>query len=212
MINGKKMSKSLSNYVSFDEVLSKYSSEAFRYFYMSAHYRRPLDYTDEAMKSAENSVVRLENTLNLVEESFRKDGSLNFTDRERSLLKNVNEHRTLFEEAMDNDLDTHGALDILHSLSKTINEYVDDTPNKGVLLKASDIYKKLLNVLGLFEKREEIVDEVMENIIEYVIRLRESFREDKNYQLSDKIREELAKAGVEITDTLKGTAWKIKKN
>jgi cysteinyl-tRNA synthetase len=210
MINGRKMSKSLGNYVSFDEVLSKYSADAFRYFYISVHYRRPLDYSDSAMEIAQNSVDRLENTLDLIDDALRKeDRYYDFKEPEMALLNGVNEQREKFEAAMDDDLDTHTAIDALHALSGVINEYLAGDANKGVLLKAAAVYKELLGALGLFEKREAGTDDLTEDLIETIAAVRDQLRKEKNFQLSDKIRDDLAKAGVTLSDTSEGTSWKI---
>ena len=212
MMNGRKMSKSLGNYVSFDEVLSRYSAEAFRYFYLSVHYRRPLDYTESAMESAENSAARLGNTLDLVESALKgTDVNLEYTDEERKLQENVGEHVEAFEAAMDDDLDTHGALDVLHAMSGAINEYVAGAPNKGVLLVASESYLRLLNALGLFERRATDSGALTEELIGVLTSVREKLRTEKNYQLSDKIRDDLAKIGVALSDTAEGTTWKLEK-
>jgi cysteinyl-tRNA synthetase len=210
MINGRKMSKSLGNYVSFDDVLSNYSADAFRYFYLSVHYRRPLDYTDAAMEIAQNSVERLENTLDLIDDALRlRDVYFDFKEAEVAFLSAVDEHKKVFEAAMDDDLDTHSAIDALHALSGVINEYLTSEVNKGVLLKASKVYRELLNVLGLFEKRYGKSDELSENLIESITAVREVLRERKNFDLSDKIRDDLAKIGVILSDTAEGTSWKI---
>jgi cysteinyl-tRNA synthetase len=110
---------------------------------------------------------------------------------------------------MDNDLDTHGALDALHALSGTINEYVTGKTNKGVLLRAATIYRGLLSVLGLFEKKGAGFDGLTESIIETVVHVREWLRKEKYFQLSDKIREDLEQIGVVLSDTSEGTRWKI---
>ncbi len=210
LINGRKMSKSLGNYVSFDEVLSKYSPDAFRYFYLSVHYRRPLDYTDAAIDNASNSAARLENTLDLVEDAMRKgDAYFGYTDRERAFLTRVRAETRRFEDSMDDDLDTHGALDALHAISGAINEYLADNPNKGVLLSAYEEYRRLLGVLGLFEKRVGRTDGLTEDLVEIIADVREQLRSDKNFELSDSIREKLTKVGVVLTDTAEGTSWKI---
>ena len=210
MINGRKMSKSLGNYVSFDEVLSKYSADAFRYFYLSVHYRRPLDYTDAAMEIAQNSVERLENTLDLIDDALRReDKYYDFKEPERTLLDAVDQQQRRFEDAMDDDFDTHGAIDALHALSGAINEYVTGDANKGVLIKASTVYRKLLSALGLFEGKEAKTDDLTKDLIETISAVREQLRKEKNYHLSDKIRDDLAKAGVILSDTSEGTSWKI---
>jgi len=212
MMNGRKMSKSLGNYVSFDDVLSRYSAEAFRYFYLSVHYRRPLDYTESAMESAENSAAKLGNTLDLVESALKgADVNLDYTDAERKLQGNVGKHVEAFEAAMDDDLDTHGALDALHAMSGVINEYIAGAPNKGVLLVASESYLRLLNALGLFEKRATDTGALTEELIGVLTSVRERLRTEKNYQLSDKIRDDLGKIGVALSDTSEGTTWKLEK-
>ncbi len=221
MINGKKMSKSLGNYIGFDEVLSKYAPDDFRYFYLSTHYRRPLDYTDDAMKGAENSAAHLANTLDLVEAAFRgQDTNLDYWEEEEKLLEEVRRHVIDFEAAMDNDLDSHTALDSLHALSGAINGYIAARcdveqamgANKGVLLKAYLSYRKLLDVLGLFEKRRSEGDELTDGLVEAMIDLRNRLRAEKNYVLSDEVRDRLSKLGVILSDTGEKTTWKLRKS
>jgi len=209
-INGTKMSKSLGNYVSFDDVLSKYSAEAFRYFYLSVHYRRPLDYTDESMKIAENSVARLGNTLDLIEDAMSQpDVNMDYTQKESTFIESVKDHTGKFETAMDDDLDTHGALDALHAMSGAINRYIDVGANKGVLTIAASTYRKLLNALGLFEKRAGGTGGITDEVISVLVDVREKLRLEKNFTLSDKIRDDLGKIGVILSDTAEGARWKI---
>ncbi|HIH87771.1 TPA: cysteine--tRNA ligase [Candidatus Bathyarchaeota archaeon] len=210
MINGKKMSKSLGNYVSFDEVLAKYSADAFRYFYLGTHYRRPLDYTDDAMKSAEGSAKRLENTLDLLDAAMKgPDTNLDIGPRERKLLEEVEKHRAAFEAAMDDDLDSHTAIDSLHAMSGAINEYLTASPNKGVALKAYRTYRALLDALGLFEKRGGGADKLTEDLIKTLIEMRNQYRKEKNYKAADEVRNRLTAVGVTLADNAEGTTWKI---
>lgn len=210
MINGRKMSKSLGNFVSFDDVLSKYSAEAFRYFYLSVHYRRPLDYTEGAMKNAKNSLEKLENTLDLIDDALKgEDRKLDYSSEEQALVESIQVSRESFESSMDDDLDTHGALDALHSISSSINKYIDGEPNKGVLLKASMIYKDLLNSLGFFENRGGDTGEVTDKLLDILSDVREDLRAAKNYELSDRIRDALNEAGVSLVDTADGPRWKV---
>ena len=212
MINGKKMSKSLGNYVSFDEVLAKYSADAFRYFYLGTHYRRPLDYTDDAMKSAEGSAKRLENTLDLLEATQKApDINLDLGLRERKLLDEVEKYRSSFEAAMDDDLDSHTAIDSLHAMSGAINEYLTTTPNKGVTLRAQRTYHSLLDALGLFEKRGGGADKLTEDIIRTLIDLRNQYRKEKNYKSADDVRSRLTSLGITLADNAEGTSWKIER-
>jgi len=221
MVNGRSMSKSLGNYVSFDEVVSKFGVEAYRYFLLSVHYRRPLDYTEATIEIARNSAARLENTLDLVEATFRgPDTNLDYGEEEKKLLEEVRQHVDAFEAAMDNDLDSHAALDSLHALSGAINGYIaarcDVEPamgaNRGVLLKAYMSYRNLLDVLGLFERRKGGEDELAAGLIKAMIDLRNRLRAEKKYALSDEVRDTLSGLGVVLSDTGGRTTWKLKKS
>jgi len=209
-INGTKMSKSLGNYVSFDDVLSRYSPETFRYFYLSVHYRRPIDYTDESMRIAENSVARLGNTLDLIDDAMNQlDVNLDYSEREAAFVESIRELKGSFEDAMNDDLDTHGALDALHGMSGAINRYIDGGANKGILTIAADTYRRLLNTLGLFEKRAEVASGITDDVISLLADVRERLRLERNFDLSDKIRDDLRKIGVVLSDTADGAKWKI---
>ena len=211
MIDGGKMSKSLGNYVSFDDVLEKHTPDALRYFYVSTHYRRQLNFTWGNMENAQNTVNRLENTLDLIENAMRgPDNNLDYGEREKKLLETVRGERQKFMEAMDDDFDTPVALGHLHAMNGVINEYLTEPANKGVLREAADIYMELLGVLGLFEKRSAGGDEVTERLITMITDLREEQRKEKNYAFADLLRDRLAEAGVEIQDTSDGTTWKLK--
>ena len=210
MIDGGKMSKSLGNYVSFDDVLAKHSPDAFRYFYISTHYRRPLNFTWMAMDSAENTVKRLENTLVLIDNAMRgSDTNIDYGEREDKLLEIVRSEKTSFIDAMDEDFNTPVALGHLHAIAGALNEYLQEPANKGVLDEAASVYRELLSALGLFENRSQSSDELTEKLLKYITDLRMEQRKAKNYALADEIRDRLKELGVEIQDTQDGTTWKI---
>jgi cysteinyl-tRNA synthetase len=164
------------------------------------------------MKSAEGSMKRLENTLDLLEAAQKaSDTNLDLSPRERKLLDEVERHRSAFEAAMDDDLDSHAALDSLHAMSSAINNYLTTTPNKGVALRAHITYRSLLDALGLFENRGGGADKLSEDLIKTLIDLRNHYRKEKNYKSADEIRNRLTALGVTLTDNAEGTNWKIEK-
>jgi len=210
MINGGKMSKSLGNYVSFEEVLSRHSTDAFRYFYIGTHYRRPLNFTWSAMESAENTIKRLKNTLDRIEAALSgPDDNLDYEEREEKLLATVYGEKQGFISAMDDDFNTPVALGHLHAIARAINDYLQEPANKGVLTQASEVFEELLSVLGLFEKRSTRGNDLSEKLIRVITDIRLEQRKAKNYELADVIRDRLKEIGVIIEDTPQGTTWKI---
>lgn len=208
LIDGGKMSKSLGNYVSFDDVLEKHSPDAFRYFYISTHYRRPLNFTWNAMKTAENTVRRLENTLSLVENAFKGgDTNIDYGDREEKLISTMRAEKKNFIKAMDDDFDTPIALGHLHNLAGAINAYIQEPANKGVLYEVYSVYMELLHVLGLFEKRNTSGTEIADMLMGFILELRQEQRVAKNWTMADQIRDKLKELGVEIKDGKDGATW-----
>jgi cysteinyl-tRNA synthetase len=214
MINGRKMSKSLGNYVSFEDVLAQYGVDTLRYFFLSVHYRRPIDFTHATMEIAQNSLSRLHTTLDLIEDALQKhEDELEVPVETFTFLNNVHQYRHAFESAMDDDLDTHSALDALHALSKTINEYCATQPNEAALITARRVYWQLLESVGLYSidkssSQVEVHDRSRE-LINLLLSLRNRLRAEQFYTLSDSIRDELTKLGIQLTDTANGTTWKL---
>lgn len=212
MVGGGKMSKSLGNYVSFDQILERHSPEALRYFYISTQYRRPLNFTWESLEGAQNTVNRLENTLGLVDDALKgPDANLDYGEREGRLLESMYAGEDAFGAAMDDDFDTPVALGHLHAVAGAINEYLAGPANKGVLAEAARVFRRLLSVLGLFEARPAGHGEAAEALMGLILGLREDQRKAKNYAFADIIRDRLQEAGVTIQDTAGGATWRIAK-
>jgi cysteinyl-tRNA synthetase len=215
MINGRKMSKSLGNYVLFDEVLAQYGTDTLRYFFLSVHYRRPINFTHATMKIAQNSMMRLRTTLDLIEDVLQSnDEELGVPAEAFAFLDSIHQHRQTFEHSMDDDLDTHSALDALYAISKTINEYCAVKPNTAALMTARRVYLQLLDAVGLYSIDEQSSPAEFQDhsqaFITLLLSLRDLMRAEKNYKVSDLIRDKLAQLGVVLTDTTNGTSWKLK--
>jgi cysteinyl-tRNA synthetase len=210
MVGGGKMSKSLGNYVSFDQILEKHSPEALRYFYVSTQYRRPLDFTWGALEAAENTVRRLKNTLDLVGDAMRgPDANMDLGGREDALLRGVWASEDAFGAAMDDDFDTPVALGHLHAAAGAINEYLAGPANKGVISEAARALRGMLEALGLFEDAGVARDEAAGRVVLAILGLRDDLRKAKNYAVADMIRDRLAEAGVSVQDTSSGATWRM---
>jgi len=170
-----KMSKSLGNFKTIRDLLKDYSGEVIRYFVLSAHYRKPIDFSKEALDGAKNSCERLKNIIS----EINNDKSIN--------EKYLNE----FEKAINNDLDMPNALAVLWNLVR----------DEKALGKIRTI-KKMDCVFGLNLLKQEKV-EIPEEI-KKIAEEREKARKEKNWKKSDELREKLTKKGWQINDTKEG--------
>jgi len=203
IVNGQKMSKSLGNYITLEQLLKKFSPEVVRYMFASVHYRQKLNYTEGFAKNSEMS-------YNKLKESF---GKLNFslksaTDKKdetgQGFLEKMNKLREKFEEAMDDDLNTPRALAAFHEFSKEINKYLEIGRDKKAIEKALELFKEFSEVFGLKFKEEGKIPEEVENLIEQ----REEARKRNDWKAADKIRNKIKELGYVIEDTDSGVKCK----
>ena len=192
-----KMSKSLGNLITIKEALQKYSADAIRIFVLSSHYRSPLTYSQEVVEAAESGAERLLRVIARDEPA----GSGEAIDPEP--------YRKQFIEAMDDDFNTPQALAVLFDLAREINQAADSGTGfmdaKKVLLELAN------NILGL-ELQAFEPDPETQPLVNQLIEERARLRQAKQWQKADEIRAELAKKGVILEDTPKGTIviWKRK--
>ena len=199
-INKEKMSKSLGNFLTIDDMLKNYDANTIRFFILTNHYRMPVEFSDEALQSAQAGVKRLTNAKGKVDENF----DITTTDEYKD-----------FVEAMDDDLNTSKALAVLFDLVTK--------SNKGVS-EAYTILYKLATTLGFtFEKATLSDDEIKEVLAEVNAKIGKSYasmdeliedrkqaRAEKNWDLADKIRIALDENGIVLKDGKDGTVWEIK--
>ncbi len=200
-INKEKMSKSLGNFLTIDDLLKNYDANTIRFFILTNHYRMPVEFSDEALQAAANGVKRMLNA-----KRTPIDETLDLTQ--------FNEYKE-FVDAMDDDLNTSKALAVLFDLTNKANK---DVPYAFTLLH------KLAETLGftfakatlsddeLKAKLEEISKELGENYdsMDAIIETRKQARADKNWDLADKIRVALDKVGIVLKDSKEGTIWEVK--
>ncbi|MGE6759228.1 cysteine--tRNA ligase [Corallococcus sp. AB049A] len=220
-LEGAKMSKSLGNVVRLRDALAKVDAEALRFFFLSTHYRHPLNFGEKALQDAEGRMEYFYETLRKVDERVAgKDfgkGPLH-GDPARFLAE--------FESAMDDDFNTAGALGALSGLFGFMNELTDKPPVKdkplvGRTLQAlREQVRETSRVLGVFEddpgewllrRRDRAVRERGIDVaeVERLLSERTAARAAKDFAKADQVRGALKALGVDIMDTPAGTSWKV---
>ena len=199
-IDGEKMSKSKGNFYTAREMIEKYSGEVLRMFYATTHYRKEIDFNEDALENAQNNLDRLYNTIRLVDES-EGGGEEDLTDITEG-------YRNKFEEAMDDDLNTAKAVNILVNYSKEINKSLNN--KKEILEEAKKTLTELGKVLGIKLELKKETAEINEEMVEKIIEVRNDLREKEEYELSDKLRNALSITGIKLEDKGDKTKWKLK--
>lgn len=205
-INNQKMSKSLGNFFTVRDILKVYDPETVRFFMLSSHYRSPINFSEELIQQAANALERFYNALYAMEhlESSVKDKDLTAPCKE--YLKKLELNRQEFIRAMDDDFNTADAIASLFNIVRDYNMNINEESPKKLITDTKNALLSLGDVLGFFRKFKEKT--LLDEEIEKKIQERQKAREEKNYQLADKIRDELKAKGIILEDTPAGVRWK----
>jgi len=199
-IDNQKMSKSKGNFFTVRDILKSYSGEAIRFFLLSGQYRNPINFSEELMQQAKNSLARMENAKSNLEFLIAK-GTGAVTPEEQQELKDFDKYREGFIAAMDDDLNTADAISEVFELITAINTAVRDGASKEFAQKSLDILMELCNVLGLLQENES---ETVDDDIEALVEERQKARKEKNFARADEIRDQLKARGITLKDTPQG--------
>tara|TARA_B100000029_G_scaffold47330_1_gene43455 strand:+ start:566 stop:1912 length:1347 start_codon:yes stop_codon:yes gene_type:complete len=204
---GIKMSKSIGNVLSVQDILSQgWRASALRYVLLSTHYRKQLRFTWDSLAQAEESLRRLMDCLGRLDAVTEVGGSAGLVQRVESACE-------AFDVRMSDDLNTPGALGVMFELVRDVNAAVDDgtvgVEDALVVRKAFDKFDEVLGVIAL-RRAEDEQPPVDVAEIERLVEERSTARRNRDFSLSDRIRDDLDARGVILEDTPAGTRWKRK--
>jgi cysteinyl-tRNA synthetase len=210
ILNGQKMAKSTGNYILPNEIftgenkiLSKaFSPSATRFFMMQAHYRSVLDFSNDALEAAEKGYMKLMEALNNLENiEVGKVSSIN-----------IGEWKQRCYDAMNDDFNSPVLIANLFEAVKYVNLLLE----KKETISAADLeeLKNTMNifvydVLGLQNNSEENACDKLNGVVEMLIKMRKEARDNRDWALSDKIRDELAVLGIQLKDGKEGTTFSV---
>jgi len=210
-VDGKKMGKSLGNFINLEEFFNgnhakldrAYSPMTIRFFILQAQYRSTVDFGNEALQAAEKGFTKLMNAMETLENLKNSDSS----------TYDINELEKNCYAAMDDDFNTPILIAHLFDGVRIINSVKDGKES----LTASDLSKMqklfsdfVTNILGLTSAKESGGNDLTEEVMELVLKLRGNAKKNKDFSTADLIRDELDKAGIQIKDSREGSSWKIK--
>ena len=224
-INGEKMSKSLGNSLTIRDALKMYNYEVLKYVMLSKHYASDVDILDKDYQLAESHMYYFYNTIIKMQEFIDMyDGN---KDGEKVEDDISNEIREKFIEVMDDDFNTTSAIAQLHVYFKYINNLFKIAKKNNrqqianTLAKILEEIKEVYGILGFFKQEpKRFVQEMKEKYLKKIglettyilneIFKRTEAKKNKNFELADKIRNELDEKGIILNDTVNGTTWDIK--
>ena len=199
-VDGEKMSKSLGNFFTIRDIVAHFPYQVIRFFILSGHYRMPINFSDELLRSAQNGLDRIvtcANNLRFVIGKNSGDGS-----EDELLLSQINTAGDEFIKVMDDDLNTADAITVIFNLVRDINTAVASGNVSDDALKAAlDKLVELTGVLGIETEAEDdgIPSEIME-----LVEQRTAAKKNKDYAEADRIRDLITSKGYSVKDTPQG--------
>ncbi|MGK0618311.1 cysteine--tRNA ligase [Meiothermus cerbereus] len=209
LLNGQKMSKSTGNLITLAELRARYEPMYIRFYLLGSHYRSVLDFTDEGLEAAKNGYLRLLNAYREIRRLLHHAPSGRHTGLERAATT----LRQTFAEALDDDLNTAQAIAAFFNFVTDLNKALAERPGRESLLEAERVFAELgEGVLGLFPARvleNQLGGALLEGLVSLLLEIREEARKNRNFALSDRIRDRLIELGVVVEDTREGPKWKV---
>ncbi len=216
LIMGKeKMSKSIGNVITVEEILRRYSPMELRYYLVSTHYRSQLIYSEESLMHAKAAYERMVTAISNLKTLIHEEEAVYRVSSES--IKTINEIanvRDEFIKAMDDDFNTPRAISALHKLTSIVNKKILSSSDVVSAIAAIKVFEEAGLILGLFkesfEERRKEDEKMIRSLIELVLAVRQKHRSMKNWEIADWIASELRKLGIELSDFKDRTKWWFK--
>ena len=204
-IDNKKMSKSLGNFFTVRDAAGVYGYEPIRFFMLSAHYRSPINYSQESLEQAQAALLRLHTAKDNLEFLSKNGAEGEMTADEAAKIEKFATYREKFITAMDDDLNTADGIAVIFELVREVNSAVNDAPTAAFAKACLDKIMELCDVLGLLQADEK---DDLDAEIESLIEARQAARKNRDFAEADRIRDELKARGIILEDTPQGVKWR----
>lgn len=198
-VNGTKMGKSLGNFITLEELFKTFDPMVVRYFILQFHYRKPVDFSFDAIKNIEPQYNKMRDTFNAIYKLSKGETMEVLDEKLLEIKKN-------FIDAMDDDFNTPVATAEMLKFSKIASKIVDEK-NENLAEQAFTLVKMFEDVLGFKFEEETISTEKSDEgadkskqLLDLISAVRDKLRANKNYEMSDFIRDELNKLDINISD------------
>ena len=212
MIRGEEMHKSLGNFVTLEQGFERWEPMVIRFFVLLSHYRGPMDFTEEAIDAAGKGLDRLLTTIRSVRRRLADGAPEGKPSKETFAL--LDEGRSRFEDNMNDDFNTAGAIAALFDLNREINARLGGPQplSQGDLQAIDRLYETLVgDVLGALPDSldQELGVGLSTDLIALLVDTRATLREHKQWALADGIRDQLNTLGIQLEDRPEGTGWTL---
>lgn len=204
-IDNKKMSKSEGNFFTVREIGEKFSLQVLRFFMLSAHYRSPINFSEELMESSKHGLERILTAVEYLRRISDAAHEKEITPEDKEFQKVLKGLKDKFEQAMDDDFNTADAISVIFEIVKATNSYLTADHSKELIVSSDQLITTLCDVLGIITEKEEMI---LDEEIEKLIQERQDARKSKDFARSDEIRNLLLEKGIVLEDTREGVRWK----
>lgn len=201
-----KMSKSLGNFKLVHDLRKMYDPQILRFFLSTAHYRRPINYSEEAIHEAKTNLNRIKTAFENA--TYRLKTAEPFLNDDQDMIDEWNSLKQNFVHHMDDDFQTQNGIADIYEMIGAMNRYIErDQVSKQIIdMYMTDLERKLyiFGVEDILETQDDLLDEEIDALIEE----RNQARQDKDFEKADAIRDQLREQGIILEDTAQGIRWK----